>query len=304
MCYFTDMKDEMQNPFACLHATAEMVGNYESNSPEWHALRATGVGGSVVGTILGLNPYESAFTAWAKRSGLITDQVPDNPAMEWGRRLEPMVLEKFQDEHPELNVWDSVGTWRNLDKPFMLANPDALAVTEDGEVQVVEIKTARFPDAWVDGPPPSYLAQVRWYLATLGLKKAHIAVLISGSDYREFQVEFNQFESDADIQAVERWLEHVESGQQPAWDGAESTYETVRRIHPEIENDSVELGDLAVELLAALEAEAAASATVVNLKTQVLDAMGFAKNGLLDGKVVFVRQARGAGAPFLMKKGK
>ena len=281
---------------------AQHLGTFESGSPEWHHLRNQGVGGSLVGTIAGLNKWESPYTAWAKYTGQIDDNIPQSPAMEWGHRLESVVLDKFQDEHPELEVVREVGTWQNLERPYQIANPDAIATDEHGNLAVIEIKTARFPDDWDSGVPLYYLTQVQWYLSCLGIQRAYVAVLIGGSDYREYEVEADHFQQEADIALVERWLAAVKNNQAPDWDGSESTYETVRKMHPEIQDDEVELGDLGIEALAALQKESDAKAEALKLKSQVLDKMGLAKRGLVDGQHMFSRQARGSGSPFLVTK--
>ena len=281
---------------------AQHLGTFESGSPEWHHLRNQGVGGSLVGTIAGLNKWESPYTAWAKYTGQIDDNIPQSPAMEWGHRLESVVLDKFQDEHPELEVVREVGTWQNLERPYQIANPDAIATDEHGNLAVIEIKTARFPDDWDSGVPLYYLTQVQWYLSCLGIQRAYVAVLIGGSDYREYEVEADHFQQEADIALVERWLAAVKDNQAPDWDGSESTYETVRKMHPEIQDDEVELGDLGIEALAALQKESDAKAEALKLKSQVLDKMGLAKRGLVDGQHMFSRQVRGSGSPFLVTK--
>ena len=51
----------------------ELLGIYDNTDPRWHELRTTGIGGSEVGTICGLNKWESAFALWAKKSGKISD---------------------------------------------------------------------------------------------------------------------------------------------------------------------------------------------------------------------------------------
>ena len=76
---------------------AQHLGTFESNSPEWHALRSQGVGGSLVGTIAGLNKWESAYTAWAKYTGkieLIEVEVADSPAQ--GPQQWPVVVVSIQ----------------------------------------------------------------------------------------------------------------------------------------------------------------------------------------------------------------
>ena len=281
---------------------AQCLGVFANNSPEWHELRQGHIGGSLVGTIAGLNKWESPYTAWAKFTGKIPDETTDSPAMEWGRRLEAVVLQKFQDEHEDLDVIQDVGTWQNLERTYQIANPDGLALEPDGSLSVIEIKTARFPDDWENGVPLYYMTQVQWYLSCLGLSKAYVAVLIGGSDYREFEVQADYFQQDADFGLVEEFLDCVDRDQAPDWDGSTSTYETVRKMHPEIRDDEVELGALGDELLQAIENENSAKSAVNKLKSRVLDKMGFAKRGMVNGQHLFSRQARGTGSPFLVAK--
>ena len=282
--------------------TAIHLGTFQSGSKEWHDLRNQGIGGSLVGTVAGLNKWESCFTAWAKYTGKIEREIPDSPGMEWGRRLESVVLEKFKDSHPELEVIDEVGTWQNKERTYQIANPDGIATDQFGNLSVIEIKTARFPDDWEKGVPLHYLTQVQWYLSCLGIQMAHVAVLIGGSDYREFQIEADTFQQKADIHLVEKFLMAVKFDQAPDWEGSTSTYETVRRINPNIQDRDSELGELGAELLAAMEKENTAKEAALSLKSQVLDKMGSAKRGMVNDQHVFSRQSRGTGAPFLVTK--
>ena len=282
---------------------ADLIGRYEAASPEWHEARENKIGGSMVGTIAGLNKWESPYTAWAKFTGKIPSEIPDNAAMEWGRRLEAVVAEKFIDEHPEMFVMTNAGTWVNKERPYQLANPDGLIENQEtGEVAVLEIKTARYPDQWQDGVPLYYLTQVQWYMSCLGIDKAYVAVLISGSDYREYEVPADPFQQQADIQLVEKFLELVEQDKAPDWDGSDSTYNSVRLLHPEITDDEVELGSLGSELLIAMDNQHQIEQHAKKLKSKVLATMGLAKRGLVNGQHVFSRQARGTGTPFLVKK--
>jgi putative phage-type endonuclease len=265
-------------------------------------LRANAIGGSMVSTICGLNKWESAYTAWAKFTGKIDSQIPDSPAMEWGRRLEAVVLDKFADEHPELQVIREVGTWQNEGRPYQIANPDGLAIEADGSLSVIEIKTARFPDDWESGVPLYYLTQVQWYMSCLGLARAYVAVLIGGSDYREFLVEADTFQQTTDIELVEDFLRHCEHDIAPKWDGSESTYTSVRTMNPDISDSEVELGARGEDLQIALETEAKAKEAAMKLKSQVMAMMGSAKRGLVNGQWAFSRQSRGTGQPFLVSK--
>jgi len=283
---------------------AVFLGQFESNTPEWHQLRSGNrVGGSDVSTICGLNPWESAFTWWAKKTKRIEESFEPNEAMEWGSRLESVILDKFADNHPELNITPSPGTFHHNLRDWQIANPDAI---DEAAGVIVEIKTARYEDDWLNGVPAYYKTQVQWYLQTFGFKRAYVAVLFSGSRYREFEILADEFEQSVNLSKVIMFREqYLLVNKQPDYDGALSTYETVRKLHPDISiDDEIEVGSIGIDYIESLRNFQAAEADLNQAKSSVLGAMGKAKRGLIDGNHVFTRQAKSGGTPYLtMKKG-
>jgi hypothetical protein len=110
---------------------------------------------------------------------------------------------------------------------------------------------------------------------------------------------------ETNLAEVEKFRTYLENDTQPDFDGALSTYQTVRELHPEIDPaEEVELGELWVHASNAIEEEKKASAKATEMKSRILDALGKAKKGVYDGQLVATRQARGGGTPFLqIKKG-
>lgn len=281
---------------------AELVGTFESGTEEWHEARAAGIGGSEIGTIMGLNPWESAFSLWAKRTGQIPNPPVDNWAVRFGNAFELPILQLWAEQHPEYTVF-TTGTYRWQAEPFMVANPDALARHNDtGEWVVVEIKTARNP--W-DKVPPQYVAQVQHYMQVLHLPRAVVAA-VAGWNYEEHWFEADTFQQGAQLDAARRFWEHLEAVAQPAWDGSKATYEAERRMHPEIDGGDVDLEALGLELLAVQAEFDEAEADLLRIKSEILGTMGTAKYGyvVVDGKkqTVAMRQARGQGTPWLVVK--
>lgn len=279
---------------------AELVGVFDDGSPEWHEARETGIGGSDIGTIVGLNPWDSAFALWARRTGQIAPKQVDNWSVRFGKAFEEPILRMWQAEHPEWRVMRT-GTFRSISRPYQLANPDALAQhVETGEWMVVEVKTSRSP--WKD-VPPMYEAQVQWYMDVLSIKRA-VVVGIVGWNWEERFIDADGFQQEALRDAASRFWDHLTQVAAPQWDGSKSTYEAVREMHPDIDDEEVELGDLGEELLLAAEQAAEADAEFMRLKSEVLTFMGRAKTGVVlrDGERVRVssRQARGQGTPWLV----
>ena len=283
---------------------ATRVGNFENQSPEWHDLRATGIGGSDIAAICRTSPWTSPFALWAKKTGRIEDTVGASEAAEWGTILEPVILDQFE-QRSGLKLYRDVGTWANKERPWQLANPDA--IYQDGDkFGIVEVKTSRYEDDWTNGVPVYYRTQVQWYAQTFGFDTTiYVVALFGGSKYRVFELAADQFEMETNLAEVEKFRTYLELDKQPDFDGALSTYETVRAIHPEIEpGEEIELGDLWIHTSNALEDEKKASAKALEMKSRVLDSLGKAKKGTYEGGVVVTRQSRNGGTPYLqVKKG-
>jgi len=278
---------------------ATLLGVFESGTSAWHEAREDSIGGSEVSTIMGLNPYESAYALWAKKTGKIPSLITENWAIRFGKAFESPILGLWSQEHPEYEVF-TTGTYQDALLPFRHANPDALARhRETGEWIVVEVKTAR--STW-DSVPAGYVAQVQHYMDILGLKQAAI-VAVAGMTWYDTWVTRDDFEIATQRQRVAEFYTMMMSDQKPAWDGSESTYEAVRNQHPEIVNEEVEIEAL-FELSNLQAAYDKAASELREAKSQVLDAMGNAKHAYMEieGKKIRVasRQARRDGVPYLV----
>jgi putative phage-type endonuclease len=277
--------------------TAELVGEFEHDSPEWHAARANGIGASEIAAVAGLSPFMSAFRLWhIKKGNLPADDGDYNPYFDWGHRLEPVVAAKFADLHPEYEV-SPCGSYRNRELPWQTANPDRMLWPKNRDLGSVplEVKTTRRSEGW--GPegsveiPPHVYRQVLQQMDVMDAPVAWVAVLISGSDYREYLIEYD--ESDAAhlrTMGAEFW-KSLDGESQPPIDYSESTYHSIKELNPDIEEDEVEVG---VELSAAFGASKETAETYAKdhaqIKNMVLDLMGNARIGTADGMPVFRRQ--------------
>src|SRR5262245_52949583 len=63
----------------------------------WLEARRKGIGASEIAAVLGISPWESPFSLyWRKVNGW--DYEPSSE-MEWGTRLEPVIAEKYANNH-------------------------------------------------------------------------------------------------------------------------------------------------------------------------------------------------------------
>ena len=283
---------------------ASRVGFYTPGTVEWHSARADGLGGSEIAAVLGLSPWESRFSLWHRKRGSLGQQ-DDNPGMTWGRRLEAPIAEAFIDNHPELKVRKVPGMWRSKMRPWQLADPDRHITGPDGN-QILEIKTAHNSAAFewgqtgTDQIPVYYRAQVLWYLDVFGFDSAYLAVLIGGSDYREYRIDYDGADVETMRTAGAAFLHTVVDGKRPDIDDSDATYQAVRELHPNIDDSDLEVEPrLALDYLAACETAANAKSDKQRLSSLLLDAMGSARYALLAGDRIAMRTARGDGTPFL-----
>jgi len=284
--------------------SAKLLGDFESGSKAWHELRTNSIGGSEVGTILGLNKWESPYYLWAVKSGNLPQKELNNFAVVLGNVLEPVILDQLlPKKHPDWEIYRT-GTYQHPNNDFMHANPDALAKV-DGEWIVVEVKTGR--NYW-DEIPPNYIAQVMHYMNIMGLRKAVILGLVA-MDWVEHWIDFDEFEASVIEQKATEFWELVKANKEPTFDGSDSTYEAVRAMHPDIDGSEIEI-DGVHELVQLQEAADEAAAKLKEAKSKVLSIMGNAKYAYAEFEGeryrVASRQTRPGYNPFLVinKKGK
>lgn len=290
--------------------SAELLGLAEPGTEEWWEFRRGRVGGSDIAAILGLSAWQSYFSLWHLHKGAIPPQV-ENDGMEWGKRVEPVIVAKFQEEHPNLHVHYPVGqTFANMERSWQVASPDGLCYPDTyGHTEPVaglEVKTDRFADEWgepgTDEIPPAYLAQCRWYIDTFGLDVWHVALLVGGNDYREYVIH-----ADAQDQALMReracaFLDSIEADERPDIDAHSATYQAIRHLHPDIRDEDVEIS---LELARAYcdsrrlldEVEHGANLT----KSVLADALGNGRRARYLGQTIAYRTAKGDdGTPYLV----
>jgi putative phage-type endonuclease len=173
---------------------------------EWHEVRKKTIGGSEVGTLLGLNPYETKLDLYKKKQPEFKPQ-PPNANMRKGTALEKYVMENYVTdffknlgyfvEKPEL-IFVRSGT------PWLAANLDGLAVpdvkTSSKTNIVAEIK---YVSEWGEvnwdqteeyaGVPPYYYAQVQMYMYMVNAEQAYIFALFDSSwEVKPFHIKRNE----------------------------------------------------------------------------------------------------------------
>lgn len=210
---------------------------------EWLALRKKlGIGGSDAGAVIGLNPYKSAYTLWAEKTGRIPE-FEGNLTTEVGSYLEEFVAKLFERETGK-KVRRKNRMLVNTDYPWAFGDVDRLIV---GEKALLEIKTTNSIPIMKqlrnsEEFPEAYYAQVVHYLAVSGLEKAYLAVLIGCRDFKVFELERDEGEIAALMEAEKTfWEGYVKAVTPPPADGFASTTDTITSLYPESNDDTVSL---------------------------------------------------------------
>jgi len=282
-----------------------LLGRWETGSPEWRVARATRLSGSRMAAVLGLSPWESPYSTWCEMAGLVQ---PDEQTKEQsrGHYLEPAVAAWFADQHPELMVAEA-GTYVHADRPQHLANPDRLLTTPGSSTTaaLLEIKTDADGSGWgepgTDQIPVYYRTQVQWYLDVLGLQRAYIAVLTGRLNFAEYVIDYDPADAAHMRGVADEFLDSLLWREMPDLDAHTATYETVRKLHPDIDGDDVDIDPgLAAEFIAATADAKGAEARATKARTALAAAMGTAKRARCGTYTIATRQAKGGGTPYLV----
>lgn len=118
----------------------------------WLLLRKQDVTASVAGAVLGAHEYTTCFELWALKSGLLSEDPTETPAMRRGRLLEDDALEILAEERPEWRVEPANDVYLRAPALRIGATPDAYAVDPAragrGVVQVKTTSDMIFRQKW------------------------------------------------------------------------------------------------------------------------------------------------------------
>lgn len=196
---------------------------------EWLEDRRKGIGGSDVGVVLGLNKYKSPYSLWAEKTGLLHSEEIDNESMRIGRDLEDYVAKRFMEATGH-EVVTSPYSFQSKAHPFMLANVDRLLTDEPCGLECKTASALTKYDFENGDIPSSYYCQCMHYMAVTGLKKWYIAILVMGKGFYWFEINRDEEEIKALIEAEEDFWNKVQTGEAPPIDGTMSTATTLGAV--------------------------------------------------------------------------
>lgn len=180
---------------------------------QWQMARMEGLGGSDVGTVMGLNPYKAPIELfWEKVTRKIVSI--ENEATFAGKVLEDIIADVYwQHWDPDKQTFEAlvsnykagnrVRTCRRINKivkhsryPWLLGNIDRQIQKGAGRGRgVLEIKTglSQAFDKYEAGIPPTYVVQPQSYLVLLpnSFDYCELAFLVDGRYFKTYEFERN-----------------------------------------------------------------------------------------------------------------
>lgn len=171
---------------------------------DWLKGRQSGIGGSEIAAIVGLNQYKTPMQIWESKVNPVVDEETSQPAY-WGTVLEDVVAKEYALRTGR-KVQRLTKQMMHPDFSFAIANIDRAVINPDisGNVRwkngrvttdrLLECKTAngfaakQWGEAGTDSVPDAYLIQCQWYMGVTGASVCDLAVLIGGQDFRIYTI--------------------------------------------------------------------------------------------------------------------
>jgi len=185
-----------------------------------------------------------------EKTGQSSDQETDNEAMQWGRIMEPVIRNHFQ-EITGKKVVEVHAILQHEQYPYLIADIDGLTEDDDGNPAILEIKTAsEFKRSeWENDIPPYYRTQIEHYMMVTALDKAFVAVLIGGNTFKVYEVD-----ADPEIRKMLLTIEtafwnKVVNNVRPTLDGSDAAKEYLDKTYTGGIKETIELPDEAAEYI-------------------------------------------------------
>jgi hypothetical protein len=219
--------------------------------------------------------------------------------MYWGKEHEPAICRRFAKEHPDLPL-TIAPTYAHPARPWQIANPDRHAGPD-----LLEAKTSRDAEGWGEEGtaqiPVHYRAQCLHYMDVTGARRCWVAVLIAGSEYREYVVDYDPVDAERMRDAGAQFMDDLARDNRPSIDGHSATYQAIREIPEGLDPVDVEIPTLLRDRFhAAQDQYWLAEDELTACKGELLDHIGTGQRAVCEGARVATRTVRNGSTYSLM----
>lgn len=264
--------------------------------------RASGIGGSDIACILGIDPFRSEWDLWLEKSHDPAWQPQEQtPPMLLGTLMEPVVAQLY-----EMNTGRRVQLHPNDDRTvwhpngIMYAHIDGYAYGDPEGTGVFESKVPRSGKDWAAGVPMYYETQARSYRLITGAPWIDVAALFrDNAEFQVFRLYADQAKDEAIVARVEDWWERrIVRGEAPPMDGSDGASRYLAKRHYGPTSD--EILPVGADLQSAVDAFISTKALISRyegnqaaLRNQIIDAMGEYAYANGDGWRIIFKRSKG-----------
>ena len=269
----------------------------DAKTPEWHALRKTGIGASEAAAACGLSPYSTRRHLYHEKIGEL-EQNGNEELLHVGNLMEPTVQYMFEYRTGIKVAASPMGLYRSSENPFMLATPDALLESNE----LAEWKTttwrrgAELGEQESDHMPHDWVVQAQQQMYVVGLDVCHVAVFLDIQTLKTYRVERNDRLIEGIIEAEDELWQRIENRDppEPNWEHPR-TPQLIREMYGISDAlDVVELSEDAQQWWGirkiALKNIKTQEKLAESLKAKVLHEIGNASGGIIPGTGKMIRR--------------
>lgn len=192
--------------------------------------RQNRIGGSDAGTILGMNPWKSAYTLWAEKCGMVepNNPDPDNERIRLGHDLEQYVASRWM-EFTGKKCQNDNHEYSLKEYPYLVGHIDRRVVGESAGLEIKTTSEFNKTDFRAGDIEPQWYAQCVFYMAVTGMQKWYLAVMQYGKGVYCFEIQRNELEIENLLTACAAFWHQVITRIAPAVDGSDSTTDTLEK---------------------------------------------------------------------------
>lgn len=264
-----------------------MRQNYKTQE-EWLSIRKSLIaegrlGGSMIGTAAGVNPYKSATRLWGELKGLLQEpDISGKEAVRNGKDLEDYVAQRFCEMSGK-SVHRENCIFTNDEYPHLFASIDRKVVGEESGLECKTANAFRQDDFTDTEFPKAYYAQVCSYLAVTGLTRWYLCIWCMGVYVKAYLLTTDR----ADLAAVPEWcsgafyvapeelkacetiaadfFKLLQGDEAPVEDGGEDETAALKELYPRSNGESTSLSSHIEKLL---DERASISGIIADMETR------------------------------------
>lgn len=248
--------------------------------------RNTFIGGSDAGTILGLNPWKSAYTLWAEKTGRKeVKDISDLERIRLGNDLEDYVASRFTEATGKKVRRDNTRYFLK-EYPYIVGHIDRRVIGEKAGLEIKTTSQIAKTEFEKGDIPMTYYCQCMHYMVVTGFDHWYLAILSFQRGFYWFRIDRNEEEIEALVEAEEDFWKCAQSDVIPNIDGSESTAETIQEIYPEANTEAVDIEPMreTIETLESVKDQIKALETLKKeYESLIKESLKDAENGLIRG---------------------